>query len=124
MAAEARRRGPGVLLPAAGYILLDLALALLSHARPVLEPGISPGKPQAGLTVAFLIMYGPRLWPVTAAAALLSEALTSSSHVALPLNLAACLWSAMIYGALATLLRRLDLAGPLLNARAAGRFAG
>jgi two-component system sensor kinase FixL len=124
MAAEARRRGQGVLLPAAAYILLYLALAWLSHARPVLKPEITPWNPQAGLTVAFLLMYGARLWPLAAVAALLSEVLISSNDVALPLSLAACVWIGVIYGALATLLRRLDLAGPLLSARAAGRFAG
>jgi signal transduction histidine kinase len=124
MAAEARRRGQGVLLPAAVYILLYLALAWLSHARPVLKPEITPWNPQAGLTVAFLLVYGPRWWPVAAVTALLSEVLISSSEVALSLSFAACLWIGVVYGALALLLRRLDLAGSLLSARSAGRFAG
>src|SRR6185369_16931222 len=72
---------------------------------------------------AFLLVYGPRLWPVTAVAALLAEVLISSSEVALPLSVAACVWIGVIYGALAVVLRRLDLAGSLLSARAAGRFA-
>ncbi|MEJ0038695.1 MAG: hypothetical protein WDO68_21905 [Gammaproteobacteria bacterium] len=63
------------------------------------------------------------LWPVTVVAALLSDALVSSSDVAVPLSVAVCLWIGVIYGALAAILRRLDLAGPLLSARAAGRMA-
>jgi signal transduction histidine kinase len=89
----------------------------------VLKPEIAPWNPQTGLTVAFLLVYGPRLWPATAVAALLSAVLISSSEVALALNIAACLWIAVIYGALAAVLRRLDLTGPLLSARDAGRMA-
>jgi two-component system, LuxR family, sensor kinase FixL len=123
MAAETGRRGQTWVVPAAAYVLLYIALAWLSYARPVLTPDITPWNPQTGLTVAFLLVYGPRLWPVTAVAALLSEVLISSNDVALPLSIAASVWIAAIYGALATILRRLDLAGPLLSARAAGRMA-
>jgi two-component system sensor kinase FixL len=123
MAAETGRRGLGSFLPAAAYVLLYIALAWLSYARPALKPEITPWNPQTGLTVAFLLVYGPRLWPVTALAAVLSEVLISSSEVALPLSITAGLWIGVIYGALAAVLRRLDLAGSLLSARAAGRFA-
>ncbi len=123
MAAETRRRGFGWFLPVAVYVLLYLVLAWLSYARPALKPEITPWNPQTGLTVAFLLVYGPRLWPVAAIAALLADVLISSSEVALPLSVAACVWIGVIYGALATLLRRLDLCCSLLSARAAGRCA-
>ena len=123
MAAETGQRGRDVVLPVAAYVLLYVALAWLSYARPALKPEITPWNPQTGLTVAFLLMYGPRFWPVTVVAAFLSELLVSSSDVAIPLTLAACVWVGAIYGALAAVLRRLDLAGSLPSARAAGRMA-
>jgi two-component system, LuxR family, sensor kinase FixL len=122
MAAESARRGQ-VLLPAAAYVVLYVALAWLSHARPVLKPEIAPWNPQTGLTIAFLLLYGPRLWPIATIAALISDVLVSSTGVAFPLSITACLWIGVIYGALAAILRRLDLTGPLLSARAAGRVA-
>ncbi len=123
MAAEIRRRGPGLILPAVVYVLLYLALTWLSYAQPVLKTEITPWNPQTGLTVAFLLVYGPRLWPVTVVAAFASEMLIPSIAVSVPLSAAACLWIGMIYGMLASVLRRLDLAGPLLSAVAAGRMA-
>ena len=128
MVAEIERRGRdlalrGVVLPVAGYVLLYVALAWLSYARPALKPEITPWNPQTGLTVAFLLVYGPRFWPVTVIAALLSELLVSTSEVAIPLTLAACLWIGVIYGALTAVLRRLDLASSMPSARAAGRMS-
>jgi two-component system sensor kinase FixL len=123
MAAETGRRGPAVLLPVAAYILLYIALAWLSYARPALKPEITPWNPQTGLTLAFLLLYGPRLWPATVVAAFVSQLLVSSSDVSLPLGITACLWIGLSYGVLAAVFRRLDLAGPLLTARAAGRMA-
>jgi signal transduction histidine kinase len=122
MAAEIGRRGRE-LLPVAAYVLLYVACAWLSYARPVLKPEITPWNPQTGLTVAFLLVLGPRYWPVTVVAAFLSELLVSSSEVAIPLTLVACLWIGLIYGALAALLRRFDLAESLPSVRAAGRMA-
>jgi signal transduction histidine kinase len=55
----------------AAYVLLDW----MSFVQPVLHLGITPWSPQAGLTLAFLIAFGPRLAPLTAVAALLSEVL-------------------------------------------------
>jgi signal transduction histidine kinase len=123
MAAEIRRRGQALSLPVAAYVLLYIALTWLSYTQPVLKTEITPWNPQTGLTVAFLLMYGPRLWPVAAVAAFLSELLVSSTTISIPLSGVACLWIGMIYGMLATVLRRLDLAGALLSAVAAGRMA-
>jgi two-component system, LuxR family, sensor kinase FixL len=123
MAAEIRRRGQDLVLPAVAYVLLYMALTWLSYAQPVLKTEITPWNPQTGLTVAFLLVYGPRLWPVAAVAAFASEMLISSVAVSVPLSIAACLWLGMIYGTLAAILRRLDLGGPLLSAVAAARMA-
>jgi signal transduction histidine kinase len=122
MAAESTRRGQ-VLLPAAAYVVLYVALAWSTHVSPVLKPEIAAWNPQTGLTIAFLLVYGPRLWPLAAAVAIAAEVLVSASGVAFPLIVMACLWSGVVYGALAAILRRMHLAGPLLSARAAGRMA-
>jgi two-component system sensor kinase FixL len=122
MAAEIGRRGREI-LPVAGYVLLYVALAWLSYARPALKPEITPWNPQTGLTVTFLLIFGPRLWPAAVVAALLSELLIPSTDVAIPLTITACLWIGAIYGALAAVLRRFDLASSLPSVRAAGRMA-
>ena len=109
---------------AAAFIALYVLVAWLSYARPALKPEITPWNPQAGLTLAFLLIYGPRWWPIAVLAALLSELLTLTSHVVLPLALMACLWIGLVYAAIASGLRRLDLASPIETAFAAGRMAG
>lgn len=123
MAAENERRGWAQLLPVAVYLVLYVALAWLSYARPALKPEITPWNPQTGLTVAFLLVYGPRFWPAAVIAAFLSDVLISSGDVAIPLSIAACVWIGLIYGGLAAVLQRLDAAGPVITARAAGRMA-
>jgi two-component system, LuxR family, sensor kinase FixL len=122
MAAETGRRGREV-LPVAAYVLLYVALAWLSYARPALKPEITPWNPQTGLTVTFLLVYGPRYWPVTVVAVFLSELLVSTNEIVVPLTLGACLWIGIVYGALAALLRRFDLADTLPSVHAAGRMA-
>ncbi len=112
----AARAGP--ILPVVAYVLLYVALTWLSYAQPVLKTEITPWNPQTGLTVAFLLLYGPRLWPVTVVAAFLSGAADSSTAVvSMPLSALACLWGGIIYGALAAVLRRLDLAGAAAQCR-------
>src|SRR3954469_19505818 len=113
MAPETARRGWRLFVPVAAYVLLYIALAWLSYARPALKPEITPWNPQTGLTVTFLLVFGPRYWLVPVVAAFLSELLVSSSDVAIPLTLGACLWIGVIYGAFAVVLRRLDLADSL-----------
>lgn len=123
MAAEIERRGRDVVLPVAAYVLLYVALAWLSYARPLLRPEITPWNPQTGLTVAFLLLYGPRFWPVAVVAAFLSGLLVPAKDVAVPLMLVTCVLSGSVYGALAAVLRRFDLAGSLPSASASGRMA-
>ncbi|MEJ1960272.1 MAG: MASE1 domain-containing protein, partial [Gammaproteobacteria bacterium] len=123
--AESRATARGMTLPvAAGFVALYVLVAWLSYARPALKPEITPWNPQAGLTLAFLLIYGPRWWPVAVLAALLSELLVSSANVAVPTALLACFWIGLVYGALATALRRLGLTGRIESALEAGRMAG
>lgn len=110
----------GALVYAALYVLLDW----FSYVQPVLKLGITPWNPQAGLTLAFLLVYGPRWAPFTAGAALLSEVLVRHSSPALPLVLGASLWIALGYGLLAGLLRHWHLQEPIRMLSTAARFAG
>src|SRR5262249_48045786 len=71
----------------------------------------------------FLLVYGPRLWPAAFVAAFASEIVVSVNEIAVIPTIASCLWISVVYGALAAILRRLDLARPLENARDAGRMA-
>lgn len=109
---------------AVGYLALYVVLDWLSYVQPVLKLGITPWNPQAGLTLAFLLMYGPRWAPVTAGAAVLSEVLIRQSSPALPLVLGVSVWIALGYGLLAVLLRHWHLEGPIRTLSAAARFAG
>jgi hypothetical protein len=60
---------------AAVYLTSYLLLDWLSYVQPVLKLGITPWNPPAGLTLAYLLVFGPRWFGVTAVAALLSDVL-------------------------------------------------
>jgi signal transduction histidine kinase len=104
------------------YLALYVLLDWFSYVQPVLKLGITPWNPQAGLTLAFLLIYGPRWAAVTACAALLSEVLVREDSVS-PLVLGVALWIALGYGLLAMLLRRWHGAQPIRTLAAAARFA-
>lgn len=108
---------------AAGYLVSYVLLDWLSYVQPVLKLGITPWNPQAGLTLAFLLVYGPRWAVATAFAALLSELLVRHSSVASPLAIAASVWIALGYGMLAALLRRWHLQTPIRTLVAGVRLA-
>lgn len=101
------------------YILLDW----FSYLQPVLKLGITPWNPQAGLTLAFLVVYGPRWAAVTAVAALLSELFVRQAPIS-PLAISVAIWIAFGYGTLAVLLRRWHLATAIRTLGAAARLAG
>ena len=105
------------------YVVLYILLEWLSHVRPRLALGITPWNPQAGLTLAFLILYGPRWLAVTPVAVLLSELLVRGALVAFPVLLAGSLWIALVYGALAAILRHWELQAPIRTAIGAARLA-
>lgn len=95
------------------YIVVYVALDAITYVQPVLKLGITPWSPQAGLTVAFLLVTGLRGAPVTAAAALLAELLVRDAAAGWAPHLIASLWIAATYGALAAL-RGPALAGEAL----------
>lgn len=86
-------------------------------------PGITPWNPQAGVTVAFLLLFGARWWPLPALAALLAALLVRPIAAPLPLLLVTSLWIGAGYGALALMLRCWDLAAPIRTTVAAARMA-
>lgn len=105
------------------YLALYVVFDWLSYVQPVLKLGITPWNPQAGLTLAFLLIYGPRWAFVTAAAALLSELLVRQSSIS-PLAVGVSIWIALGYGMLAALLRHWCLASTIRTLGAGARLAG
>ena len=108
---------------AVGYLASYILLDWLSYVQPVLKLGITPWNPQAGLTLAFLLVYGPRWASVTAVAVLLSEILVRQNSVASSLVIGVSMWIALGYGVLAALLRRWRLETPIRTLGAAVRLA-
>jgi two-component system sensor kinase FixL len=105
------------------YVVVFVLLAWLSDARPQLKIGITPWNPQAGLTLAFLLLYGSRYLPATVVAAYLSETFVRATPVAPLLILAGALWIGLAYGALAAVLRLWRLSSPIQTTVDAARMA-
>ncbi|MCZ8130908.1 MAG: ATP-binding protein [Steroidobacteraceae bacterium] len=105
------------------YVAAYVALEVLSVFQPVLELGITPWNPQAGLTLAFLLWFGWRFAPWTAVAALLAELVVRESGASVVALSAASASVALGYGTLAWLLRRGGFEAPLASSRDAGRLA-
>lgn len=110
-------------IAAAVYVPLYVLFDWLSYVQPVLKLGITPWNPQAGLTLAFLLLYGPRWAPATAAAVLLSEGLVRQNFPAFSLVLGASIWIALGYGFLAMLLRGWNVQEPIRTLGSAARLA-
>jgi two-component system sensor kinase FixL len=83
------------------YVLLDWA----SHVQPILQLGINPWNPQAGLTLAYLILWGPKRAPLTAIAAVLAQLLIRGAQGPLHVLVSASLPIAAGYALAASLLR-------------------
>ena len=112
-------------LAAAGaYFALFVVLDWTSYVQPVLKLGITPWNPQAGLTLAVLLLFGPRWLPITALAVLVSEVLVRHGSPASGLVLGYAIWVAVAYGALAMFLRNQGLGTPIRDSRSAVKFAG
>jgi len=104
-------------LSGAGYLVAYVALDALSYMQPLLKLGITPWNPDAGLTLAFLLVRGWRQVPWTAAAALLAELMVRDPPAPLLASISAALVIAVGYGGLAFALQpSLD---PLLASRRA-----
>jgi two-component system, LuxR family, sensor kinase FixL len=112
-----------VLALAVLYVAAYVFLEWVSNVRPQLTPGITPWNPQAGLTLAFLLLVGPRWWPLSAAAACFAVLTVREVPVPVPAILASSLWIGVAYGILAAVLRRWDLSGPIRTIAAAARMA-
>ena len=111
------------LLPGAGYLIAYVALDALSYVQPMLKLGITPWNPDAGLTLAFLLVCGWRKMLWTAAAAFMAEILVHDSGAPLPALGCASVVIAIGYGALAWALSRLHLDLSLSSARTALQFS-
>lgn len=96
------------LLPLAGYLVLYVLLDRVSYIHPVLSLAITPWNPQAGLSLAFLLLYGVRYWPAPFLAALAAEVLVRGIHAPIPYLVASSATLAGCYVGMAAL-----LAGPL-----------
>jgi two-component system sensor kinase FixL len=110
-------------LTGAAYLCLYVFADWLSYVRPALKLGITPWHPQAGLTVALLLFFGPRWLPLAALAPLLAGAFHRQEPISLPALIAASFWIAGIYAVTAELLRRWGLGQPIRTAIGAARMA-
>lgn len=119
-----RLGGSPALAIACSYLGSYALLEWISHVRPLLKAAITPWNPQAGLTLALLILCGWRWWPLVAAAALATQIFIRHIHVAPILIVSTSLWVAIAYAAIAALLRRSKLLQPLRTASDAAGFAG
>ncbi len=113
----------GWVVLAAGYLALYVGADWLTYVQPVLKLGITPWNPQAGITLALLLIYGPRAFPVTGLAAFVSELLVRGAPAPIPLLIASSSIIALGYGVLAAVMRAHGLAKPIESTLAAARFA-
>jgi integral membrane sensor domain MASE1 len=111
-------------LVAVTFVALYVALQWLSNVRPLLALDINPWNPQAGLALAFLVLYGARAIPVSAAAVLIADYAVRGLPANLAIHTAASIWIAIGYGALAAFLRERELAAQIGTVRDAARLAG
>ena len=105
------------------YLILYVLLDWLSYVRPLYAIGISPWSPQAGLTLAFLLVFGARWLPLTVVAVLISERLFHSQAASPVFSVAAALWIGIAYGGIAAAMRYWQLATPITTAINAARTA-
>ena len=107
-----------------GYLGAYVALDAFSFVQPLLKLGITPWNPDAGLTLAFLLLRGWRQAPWTAAAALSAELLVRDAPAPLPALICASVIIGSGYGALAFALSRRGLDHTLASRGAALEFSG
>jgi two-component system, LuxR family, sensor kinase FixL len=111
------------LIAALAYVAAFVVLDWTSYVQPVLKLGITPWNPQAGLTLAALLLLGSRWLPITALAVLVSEVLVRHGSPTSGLVLGYAVWVAAGYGGLAAILRRRRLDAPISDSRSAVAFA-
>jgi two-component system sensor kinase FixL len=108
---------------AVGYVLAYVVLDALSYVQPLLKLGITPWNPDAGLTVAFLLLRGWRQTPWAAAAALSAEIWVRGAPAPWFALICASIIIAAGYGGLAFALARRRLDHLLASRRAALEFS-
>lgn len=93
-----------------GYVLAYVAVDALSYVQPLLKLGITPWNPDAGVTLAFLLLRGWRQTPWAAVAALSAEVWVRGAPAPWLALICASVIIGVGYGSLAFLLahRRLD----------------
>ena len=106
-----------------GYLGTYVALDALSFVQPLLKLGITPWNPDAGLTLAFLLLRGWRQVPWTVAAALSAELLVRDAPAPFLAPICASVIIGSGYGALAFTLSRRGLDPLLASRRAALEFS-
>lgn len=111
------------LLLGIGYLVAYVALDALSYVQPLLKLGITPWNPDAGLTLAFLMLRGWRQFPWTALAAMSAELLVRGAPAPFFSLTCASVIIAGGYGALAFGLSRRGLDHRLASPRAALEFS-
>jgi two-component system sensor kinase FixL len=75
---------PSVLAIAAGFLCLYVCVHWLSYVRPALTLGITPWHPQAGLTLALLMLFGRRWFALAAIATFVAGLAPRLEAVGLP----------------------------------------
>jgi hypothetical protein len=98
------RSGDFVIVP--GYVVAYLLFDWMSYVQPMLDLGITPWSPQAGLTLAFLVLRGVKWAPVTALSALLAEIVVRDGPASSATLLAVSIAIASGYSLAAYVLRR------------------
>lgn len=106
-----------------GYVLAYVVLDGLSYVQPLLKLGITPWNPDAGLTVAFLLLRGWRQAPWTAAAALSAEIWVRGAPAPWAALIGASIIIGVGYGGLAFVLTHRRLDHLLASRRAALEFS-
>lgn len=86
----------------AGYVVLD-RVSFMHEYSPL---GITPWNPSSGLALAALVMYGMRLLPVVAAAAIFADVVVRDMPVSLVQMIATTVVITACYGGAADFLRR------------------
>jgi len=102
-----------------GYVAAYIGLDAVSYLQPLLKLGITPWNPDAGLTLAFLLVRGWRQAPWTAVAALLAELIVRDPRSPLLASFSASIVIAVGYGGLAFTLTRLGIDRRLASHRSA-----
>ena len=106
-----------------GYMGAYVALDAFSFVQPLLKLGITPWNPDAGLTLAFLLLRGWRQAPWAAAAALSAELLVRGAAAPILALICASIVIGSGYGMLACALSRRGLDHMLASRRSALEFS-